>query len=204
MTNKLSRNILFRAMRKAARLVFDTNSACWFERDLSDPIPDALPESAVKLSYSTEETVSWLQAHGEKWMKNARELAVARAEGHVYPNLKYRNTIIGYIKSGTGKVFIDDFKETMTFPPDCAFFYDIYVSDAFRNKGLAQYLAAQMMRYFKVRGYARVRLHIPGWNTPSITVARKLGFKEFARIRAFTILNCIRFKLHLKNHEKTF
>jgi len=192
--NEKEPNILYKAVRKAARLIFDTSSASWFERDLSGDIPEALPEVEVTVSCDTEETVAWIDAHGEKWMKNKKELAVARRQGHVYPNIRHNGQLIGYMKAGTGKVYIDDFKETVRFPRECAFFYDIYVAEGFRGKGLASFIAARMMRHVKEKGCKRVQLHIPGWNKASLSVARKLGFREFCRIRSFRLLNCVRFR----------
>ncbi|HQJ16040.1 MAG TPA: GNAT family N-acetyltransferase [Candidatus Omnitrophota bacterium] len=198
MMNASLPDILFRAARKCRRIFFDVNSAYWFEKKLGDFSFTRQPGVPVQVSHSSDETISWIESSGEPWMRNRREFAVARDENHIYASLKHDHRIIGYIKVGMNRVYIDDFKQVATFPPRCAFLYDIYVAPDYRKMNLATYLAGHTMSVLKDRGYTHVRLHIPAWNSASLSVARKLGFEQFAHIRAFRILSLITLKVHTR------
>ncbi len=203
MTKKSPRNFLFRAMRKCVRVVFDSNSAIWFEKDLASAEPCRRPLVPVSVVHSTEDTISWIRGHGEKWMRNENEFKAARQEGHLYAYMKHNNRVIGYIKAGMNRVYIDDLKQCAAFPPQCAFFYDIYVDPAFRGQGLAVFLAGHTMVALKEKGFTRVRLHIPQWNAASLSVARSLGFKPYASMRVFRFMSCITIK-DSRKYEKAF
>ncbi|MDD5775399.1 MAG: hypothetical protein PHS64_05615, partial [Candidatus Omnitrophica bacterium] len=88
-------NTALRAARKCCRMVFDTNSAYWFEKDLGGFAFAEKPRIPVRVDHSIDETVAWIESSGEQWMRNPREFSVARNEKHIYAALKHNDMVIG-------------------------------------------------------------------------------------------------------------
>lgn len=181
---------LSQIIRKVGRYFFDTNSAFWLERELIKPLPNLEPGLPVAVNlFAGEETITWLKNYNEKWVFNLEELKVAKEEEHLYVNIKYSGEIIGYIKLGFNRVYIEDFKFILRFPSNCAFIYDSFIKSEFRNKGIRSFAYLEIMNYLKERGFFKVASHIPPRNKASRKVSAKLGASEIFYIR-FSRLFC--------------
>lgn len=175
-------------LKRAVKKSFDTNSALWFERDLSQSIEDFKPKISVEVNLlSNNETLEWLKHENRVWMIEPREIKLGLEQGHFFPNVKYNGKIIGSIKVGFNKVFILDFKKYITFPEGIAFHTDIYIIPEHRGLGIASYLLTVVMKLLKEKGFMKIRCHIPTWNTASINTHINVGFKKIGYIRYFKI-----------------
>jgi len=180
--------VVGRGLKKIIHLLFETNSAFWFKRDLSLPLPEITPKIPVEINlFSKDETLDWLRNNGEPWMLNQRELDVGLAENHYFPSIKYQGKIIGYAKAGQSRVYIQDYKKTMNFPENTAFIYDTYVSPEYRGLKIAPFLITEIMKFLKNSGVKKIGCHIPSWNTASINSYTRVGFKKTKYIRYFKI-----------------
>ncbi len=188
---------LWRALRKFGRMIFETNSAFWFEKYLSGPIQEIAPKIPVEINFfSSEETINWLKNKGENWMFNPAEIKVGLEENHYYVNIKYGNEIIGYTKVGLGKVFIDDYKKILPLRQGSAFLYDMYIDSRYRKNNIGSFTIAEIMKFLRNMNIKEVRCHIPAWNIPSLNMIEKNKFKKAAYIRYFRILGIIKFWVH--------
>ena len=184
---------LARILRKAQRCFFDTNSSFWLERELIKPLPYLKPGLPVTVNFfAGEETIEWLKKHTEKWAYNPRELRLAKEEGHIYVNITYTGEIVGYIKLGFNRIYIEDFKSVLCFPPHCAFIYDSWVKGEFRNKGIRSFAYGEIINFLKERGFSKVASHIPPWNKASRKVSAKIGAAEVFYIRFFRLFCFLR------------
>jgi O-antigen/teichoic acid export membrane protein/ribosomal protein S18 acetylase RimI-like enzyme len=185
-----------RAVGKIIRPVFETNSAYWFEKELSGRLPQVPVSLHLKVDLSSrEETIGWLKKQKEPFMYNEREIETAREKRHYFPNVKYHNKIIGYAKAGTGKVYIEDYRQEISLPRGKGFIYDLYVDSKFRGKGIAAYLLNELIAELKKQGVKKLGCHIPGWNHASAAVFERLGFKKVEYVRHFRVLGRIRFNI---------
>lgn len=181
--------VINRGFKKIIRLLFETNSAFWFERDLSHPLPEIIPKLPVEINISSNiETLDWLKWSGEPWMFNRQEIDVGLKENHYFSNIKYQGRIIGYAKLGLGRVYIRDYKKILNFPDRVAFIYDTYIVPEYRGLKIATFLVNEVMRFLKDKGFKKIGCHIPLWNIASINTYTKLGFKKKKCIRYFKIL----------------
>lgn len=194
--------LINRALRKAFRPFFETNSAFWFERGLDIDLPRVAAKipAAAEL-FSANETISWIKDNCESWMLNQRELKCGLLENHLFPHLKCDNRIVGYAKVGLGRVYIQDFRKIITLPENFAFIYDTYVVPEYRGRDLAPFLINEVMSHLKNRGVRRMGCHIPRWNTASLNSYAKLGFKRINYIRYFRILGI---KLFTSGPERVY
>jgi len=188
----------FRALKKCGRCIFYTNSAFWLERDLSLPIPAVKPRIPVELNlFAKEESIKWFKAQKESWIYNPREIKVALHENHIFPNIKYKGEIVGYVKAGRDEVYIEDYRKVIRLPKNVGFCYDYFIAPDFRGKNLSLYMNVEVMKFAKRLGIKKIVVHIPPWNTPSIKVSQRLGFKKFKYVRHFRILGVIKFEVCL-------
>lgn len=188
--------LIKKALKKAGRMVFHTNSAFWFERGLSLPIPEVTPKLKAEINlFSRDETISWLKKHNERWVYNRKEIAIASKENHYYPHIKYDGKIIGYMKAGLGRVYIEDYAKAVTLPKGKALIYDTYVLPPYRGLNLAAFMITEMMKLLRANGIEKVNCHIPGWNTASIRAYTKAGFQKVSFVRHLRIFNWIKFEI---------
>ncbi|MFA5362076.1 MAG: GNAT family N-acetyltransferase [Candidatus Omnitrophota bacterium] len=185
-----------RAAGKVIRPVIETNSAFWFEKELTGRLPEIPIKLQLEIDFSSrEETIGWLKKQHEPWMYNEHEIKTAREKKHCFPSVKYLGKIIGYAKAGTGKVYIEDYRQEISLPREKGFIYDLYVDKKFRGKGIAAYLMNELMAELKKQGVKKIGCHIPGWNNASAAVFEKLGFKKIKYVRHFRVLKRFRFNI---------
>lgn len=64
---------------------------------------------------------------------------------------------------------------------------DVYVKDAFRNKGYAKQLLQQSLLEFKSLGYSDVRLNVFSFNESAIRLYEKMGFQDVCKFMKIEI-----------------
>lgn len=176
-------------IKRAIKKSFATNSALWFERDLSQPIEDFKAKIPVEIAlFANDETLKWLRHEDRTWMMESQEIKLGLEQRHYFPNVKYKEEIIGCIKVGFNEVYIADYKKTVCFPENMAFHTDIYIIPGYRGLGIASYLLTEVMKLLKEKGFMKIRCHIPTWNTASINTHIRVGFKKIGYIRCFRVL----------------
>ena len=176
-------------MGSKINFIFTTNSAFWFEKDLTNDIRDIKINLPVNINFnSNNKTIEWIKKQNKNWLTNENEIDAALKYGHLWPYICVDDRIVGYIKIGFDKVFINDFDKLINFPKKMAFIYDTYVVEEMRGKGIATYLICEAIKYIKNQGYTKVGCHIPPWNKPSIHAYEKIGFKKINYIRNYRIL----------------
>lgn len=185
-----------KAVKKALRLFFDTNNSFFFSRDLAQEVSRITPMIPAEIDFhSTLKTILWLGKREEPWMFNNREIEVALKESHLYPQIRRNGEIIGYLKVGVKKVYIEDFKRVVTLPAESAFIYDTFVLDSLRGNKLASFMIGETMKFLKDSGIKKIYCHIPPWNAASINTYSKSGFKRSGTIRHICILRLIKFEI---------
>jgi len=184
--NHDSKKQLLHKAGRILRFIFATNSAIWFEKDLSEKSPSYKANFPIEINTtSTSETIKWLKSLDEDWVIRPQEIPVAIKFGHCWISARTNRKIIGCIKIGFRNVYIADYNKVIKFPDKMAFIYDTYVLPEYRKKGVGKYLITQAINFLKTRGYTRVGCHIPPWNKASICAYEKTGFKKINYIRYF-------------------
>ncbi|MDP3024013.1 MAG: GNAT family N-acetyltransferase [candidate division Zixibacteria bacterium] len=186
---------------KILKSAFDTNSAIWFERDLSQPIEES--QARIPLTFvrdSPQKTLAWLRSFGHPGLVHPKEIETGIKEKHYFFHVRRDGgEIVGAQKVGYGKVYIVDFGKTVHFSQGTAFSYDAYVPPKLRGLGIATYLITQSLLFLKERGYKKVLGHIPRWNQASIKAVKRCGFTVIGYVRFFKVFG---FKFTLPNLDK--
>jgi RimJ/RimL family protein N-acetyltransferase len=187
---------------KIKRYIFTTNSAIWYERDLTKDLIDYNTKITVKINKdSTSQTIDWLKSQNQSWLVHPKEVETALKNNHYWLSVQNNKEIIGCIKTGFGSVYIVDYNKIITFPKDMAVIYDTFVVEKKRGKGVAKYLISESLRFLKNQGYKRVCCHIPPWNKNSIIAYEKTGFRKVSFIRFIKIFNVPFIKIKLLNEN---
>lgn len=175
-------------MRRILSFIFTTNSAIWFEKDLTEELKDYHAKIPVEIDMnSTSQTIEWLKSQNQSWVVHPKEITAALEYNHCWPSVRTNGKIIGCTKIGFGNVYIVDYNRVVEFPERMAFFYDIFVLPEQRRKGVANHLVIQAIRFLKEQGYTKVGVHVPPWNKAWISNCEKMGFKKVIYIRYFRI-----------------
>lgn len=185
------KTLLRNALGKVRRVCFATNNALWFEKDLKEPSRDIDAGIPVKIVFTEMDTIiNWIKAHRIHfpWIYVDKELGTARSETHIYPFAVHEDKIIGYIKIGLNRVYIQDYDEFILLPPRGSFIYDTFVLPEYRGKRIAALLVQEAVEYLRERGHGKTWCHIPRWNVASIRVYKHAGFHEVAYIRFVRLL----------------
>ena len=180
--------LLKQVMKKILSPIILTNSAIWFEKDLTEELTDYQLNFPVEVETTTiDKTINWLKNQKESWLVSQKEITTAYKYNHCWPFVSINGKIAGCIKIGFDSVFILDYKQVIKFPKKMAFIYDTFVLEEQRGKGIGKYLINQAINFLKSQGYTKVRCHIPPWNKISISVYEKMGFKKISYIRFFRV-----------------
>ena len=172
------------ALARLGRLIYETNHACWFQRDLNETIAEAPPAIPVSFQHNNPHaTIKWMRTLQKPSIVDPAELAVAQAEGHYLVNVRHSGRIIGYVKVGFGRVYIQDFQGVAIFRPNEAFIYDTFVLPEFRRQGIASAAIEFCMRLLQRNGFTRLYCHIPTWNVASIKAYNRSGFQPLRSLR---------------------
>jgi ribosomal protein S18 acetylase RimI-like enzyme len=183
------KKLLGHVLKKILSLIFTSNSAIWFEKNLNEDIVDFQKKIPLEINYSsTYQTIEWLINQNQDWLVHPKEIFTALKYNHYWPSVSKNEKIIGCIKIGFENVFIVDYNRIIKFPEKMAFIYDTYVLQKYRGKGVAKYLITQAILFLKSQGYTKVRCHIPDWNIASINAYEKIGFKKISHIICYRIL----------------
>ena len=175
-------------MRRILSFIFTTNSAIWFEKDLTEELKDYHAKIPVEIDMnSTSQTIEWLKSQNQSWVVHPKEITAALEYNHCWPSVRFNEKIVGSIKIGFEYVYITDYDKVVEFPKKMAFIYDTYVSKDQRRKGVANHLVIQAIRFLKEQGYTKVGVHVPPWNKAWISNCEKMGFKKVIYIRYFRI-----------------
>ncbi len=172
-----------RALQRASRLVYESNSAIWFMRDLHaavDPVPSGIPLTITYTDFA--ETLGWIEQLETPWMLNSEELRVAKEQGHLWVNAKHDGKVVAYIKLGFKDVYIVDYGKTIPFPEQIAFIYDTYVLPELRGHKIASHFVNELALYLEGKGYSKLMCHIPTWNIASIKTYERIGFRRTGEI----------------------
>jgi len=166
-------------MGRIKRFIFTTNSAIWFERDLTEELIDYHAKLPLEIDISsTSKTIDWLKGQKESWVVHPKEIDNALKYDHCWTSVKLNGKIIACIKIGFNKIYISDYDKVIKFPKNMAFIYDTYVLPKYRGKGVANYIISQASKFIKNQDYTKVGCHIPPWSKASINAYRKNGFLQ--------------------------
>jgi len=180
--------LFYSILRKICHFIFETNSHNWLIRNLDSNEIEIKPDIPLIIEfYNFQETLNWIRNQNMPWMNNRREEEIAIKERHYWGSAKYNGKIIGYIKVGFKKVFINDYKKSIEFPQDVVFLYDMYVTPEFRSKKVAVYLLNEASRFSKNIGFSKALAYAPDWNIPSMKSLTKAGLKREKKIRYIQI-----------------
>ncbi|GAB4345967.1 MAG: hypothetical protein Kow0099_26780 [Candidatus Abyssubacteria bacterium] len=181
---------LAQTSRFFANKMFVTNKATWYRLDVENRALSPQCEAFEFGLMDFLEASDFFEAnhHSFSWMFIEQELEVARATAHRFPCLRDGGKVIGYIKFGIERVFVNDFGQVMAIPPDAAFIYDTFIMPTHRSEGLAKYLISRTVDFAKENGFRCVWCHIPAWNKPSISAFTHAGFEAVGKVRYLRVL----------------
>jgi len=168
-----------------------TTHAVWYVKHLSDPSSETRVQTGIPVSvdfYSFADTLNWIKNLNESWMLDDTERIIAEDEKHYWVNIKTDQSIIGYLKIGLNRVYINDYARILSFDQDVAYIYDTFVLPAYRNKNVASYMVREVCGFLQTKGFSRVLCHIPVWNKASSKAYTKVGFKRVKAIRSIKVL----------------
>ena len=170
------------------RFIFTTNSAIWFEKDLTEKFINYKTKIPLEIDISsTNLTIEWLKSQKLNWLIHTQEIETAIKYNHYWPSVSNNGIIIGSIKVGLKKVYIADYDQIVDLPEKTAFIYDTYVLNEKRGKGVAKFLIVESIKYLKSKGFLKVKCHIPVWNKASISAYEHIGFQKTSYNRFFRI-----------------
>ena len=79
--------------------IFSTNSAIWFEKDLTEKLAEYQPKIPIEIDMnSTSQTIEWMKNQKEKWLTNPKEIASAQKYNHCWLSVSTNGNIIGFLK----------------------------------------------------------------------------------------------------------
>jgi len=171
------------ALCKIRSILFEWNSAFWYERDVRKPCDEALIPGLQVTFDGTESTLNWIVNLGQEYMVHPDEVAVAQTERHLFGAARAHGEMVGYVKVGFGRVFVQDFGKAVRFPNDVAFIYDTFVLPSKRGQGIAGGMIRAAVQELQQRGFVGIRCHIPRWNRASMHAFEKCGFKRRKHIQ---------------------
>ncbi len=179
-----------RMIRKISCGCISTTHAIWYVKHLSESSSDTRVQTGIPVSVdfcSFTETLNWIKDLNESWMLEDKERITAQNEKHYWVNIKDNQNIIGYLKIGLNRVYINDYERALSFDQDVAYIYDTFVLPAYRNKNIASYMIREVCNFLQTKGFSRVLCHIPIWNKASTKAYTKIGFRRKQAIRSFQV-----------------
>ncbi|MHC4300447.1 MAG: GNAT family N-acetyltransferase [Planctomycetota bacterium] len=182
-----------KAISRCRELAYTANVACWFCRDLSEAIQHASRRGDFEVEVSLDERiVTWLKKHQKSfgWLYVPEEIRLKNACEHYYPTAVHNGKIVGYIKIGVDRVYIQDFDRILRLPARTAMIYDTFVLPDYRRKGVCSQLISESVKLLSDQGFDSVWCHIPPSNRASATAYSHAGFEQIARIKFVKILGC--------------
>jgi ribosomal protein S18 acetylase RimI-like enzyme len=197
-----NRHSPIRILGKIKRFIFTTNSAIWFEQDLTKELTEYQVKIPIEFdTSSTNQTIEWLKRQEQSWLVHPKEISVALEYNHFWPSVRANGKIIGCVKIGFGNVYIADYDKVIELPEKMAFIYDTYILPEQRGKGVAKYLKSQVLKFLKAKGFNKVGSHVPPWNKAMISINEKMGIKKVSYIRYFKIFGI---SIRIASHSKDF
>lgn len=186
-------NILYKYIIHLKHLLYESDRSIWYERQLSDEIPNLLLDASIKVSFNNvDKTFVWLGTLNSSWILAYNKIELASNRDYYISNIQVNDTIIGYGRLGINRVYIPDYGETIVLPKDTALSCHVYILEEFRNKGFAEKLLLEEMRLLRNEGYKKVGGQVSSWNRPSIALCTKLGFKEVCHIAYYKLFGVIK------------
>lgn len=173
-------------LQRVKERLFETNSAWWLVRDLSEPIQEY--PSPFSLHITSERYADVVNYMKLKDHITEPEIEVASRMGHWFLGLIANGSIRGFCKCGFTKVYINDFQKIITLPRNLAFIYEYEIDESLRGKGVGYFFISSVLQRFSSAGYDFAACHIPIWNRASFNVVEKCGFKKQDFVRFFRLL----------------
>ena len=112
-------------------------------KHLSEASSETCVQTGVPVSvdfHSFTDTLNWIRDLDESWMLDDTEQIIAEDEKHYWVNIKTDQSIIGYLKIGLNRVYINDYARVLSFDQEVAYIYDTFVLPAYRNNNVASYM----------------------------------------------------------------
>lgn len=190
-----------KGFNKIKTLLYATNKATWFYRNLTEFIPE-INITDVEISIaSQDEFERWLKQHQPEfpWIYVEQEVLATRNDPKLSFVSKINKEIIGFLKVAVKSAYILDYDAHINLLQDVAFIQDTFVLPEYRQKGIAKSMVSKAMIYLKDHGYQKIFCHIPDWNIASIRTYTGLGFKRYGDIR---FLRIFKWKIFTGDPEK--
>ena len=137
------------------------------------------------LDTSSTDDMAKVEAYAE-WLDG--RLCQMIDDGAVCLVAKHDGEQAGFNLVSFGSVKIPLLKFQRTFAPGDAWSDHIMVGKEFRGRGLASCIRRRMFAELAARGVKRLYGGAETWNTPSLKLARRLGFTEIADVHLHRIL----------------
>jgi ribosomal protein S18 acetylase RimI-like enzyme len=184
-----------RAGAKIRNILFRSNAAFWFARDLvgspvldTDGAADEHVPGMFSLIAPGELAKLLLNCKGRAWAVDPRELSIASRLKHQWTCWRLDGEIVAFCKVGRGRVFVVDFERPISLPDNLAFLSDVYVFPHARKKGIGRQLLLATMNSLVQGSVSVLSCHIPPGNTASTRLFVSLGFRPFGQIRFIRIM----------------
>ena len=161
--------LVFRhVLRKTIRL--DWESAIIIEGSLEEPVKEFVPKIEVRIEQATEDNLDKLKGI---ITKNDYNIFKERfRKGRICFVALDGEKIVAYSWINLDAGYVSDYKKE-----EVAYSFDTYVSDEYRNSGIAVYLQTKIWIYLRDRGYKKVIASVAKNNLPAKKAWRKVGFQ---------------------------
>ena len=134
-----------------------------------------------------------LNEYHQKWIPNLKPAPLVRKKMklHYLKQMRSRKTLV--LKAVSGKEIIGyAIAELKKKPPiftqrDYAYLDSIFVSEAWRKKGVAKLLVREIEKWAKKRGANSLELKASSPNVTAITAYKKIGFSEKDKVMKKTL-----------------
>jgi RimJ/RimL family protein N-acetyltransferase len=172
-------------------MLYATNSAHWYKRELTQFYPPASSLIDIEVDFDNKSILEWLHNNHSlyRWFYIPEEIKIAQKYKHIFLTVLYSDSIIGYIKVGLGKVFVNDFKKVFTLPLSVAYIYDSFVLPEYRGKYIIPLALDKLCHYLRNKDIKEIYCHIPEWNKPSRRAYERAGFRRIVYIRFLRLFN---------------
>lgn len=182
---------VIKSLRKMRNILCTTNSAHWYKRELTQFYPPVSSLIDIEVDFDNKRILEWLHNnHSQyRWFYIPEEIKIAQKYKHIFLTVLHSNSIIGYIKVGLGKVFINDFKKVFNLPLSVAYIYDSFILPEYRGRHIIPFALDKLCHYLRNKDIKEIYCHIPEWNKSSIRAYEKAGFSRIMHIRFIRLLN---------------
>lgn len=155
--------------------------------DLEECVSSAQLETRLARREDTEALIPVFQRGKEQEISNRFK------NGHLCFVAEQGGKIIHYTWVCFGGYYTEEIESQLSFGPDVPYIFDVFTLPQQRGKGIAGQVIEKACVYLRDQGYREVCTSVVAENAASLSVVRKVGFRE---VKVITLREAFRIKLY--------